>query len=152
MKTYPLKAEQVPEFLAGATTLRIPVRPQPHFPYDAEGLVRLFVDPEGELWYEATDKDGIPWTWPCLSGLSEPIPCPYPVGSELALTEAWAMGWVDPFMPATVFYKADNCLSGMQWRRAVTMPAEFSRFKRRILAVNVEHRELWEWVLELEAL
>jgi len=143
MRTYPLKAEQVPEFLNGATTLRIPVRPQPKW------------EEQPELWNGAwcgryrylrrtneNDND--------VASDTDRVVCPYPVGSELALTETWGMGWLDPFMPATVCYKADNCLAGMQWRPAITMPAAFSRFKRLVTDVNVEHREIWEWVLALE--
>ena len=133
MRTYPLRQSQVPKFLAGATTLRVPVRPQPEW--------------DGFRWlYERRDcrREVFAAEESLVTALT--FDCPYTVGSELALTETWTQThWAD------VHYKASSLVPDRYyWRRAITMPAEFSRFKRRVVAVNVEHRELWEWVLELE--
>lgn len=166
MKRIALKQPQVPEFVAGATTLWIPVKPQPT--YNAELEM---------------------WAWPDVcAGYASMYPeyalcgtliefCPYPVGSELALTETWRATDVAPAPDASWFdYRVEyrhgsgSCWHGLSAQRAaqlhvsllldwsqsvfnppITMPAEFSRFKRRVTAVSVEHGELWEWVLELEA-
>jgi hypothetical protein len=86
------------------------------------------------------------------------LACPYPIGSELALTETWATdAMYDDLSPrdlpfdCSVQYKATIQTSWYgHWRSPVTMPAEFSRFIRRVAGVRVEHGELWEWVLTLE--
>lgn len=170
MKRIALNEAQVKAFLGGATTLRIPVRPQPSSVYVQDGW----------LWKVRTKRDTtvVCRTDLAVMGLLEHN-CPYPVGSELVLTETWR-AWFATHADGQpidedwrVRYRADMAarLTGVgydegplqvspeecglnveprYWRSPATMPAEFSRFKRRVVAVIVEYGELWVWVLELE--
>jgi hypothetical protein len=132
MKTHALKQSEVPLWLAGATELRVVVKPQP----DAIGP--LVTGLYGDL-VETRDV-------PFLLGFH----CPYPVGSELALTETWCRTGA-----GFTIYKADNkreqpYWSMLTWHSPATMPAEFSRFHRRVAGVRVEHDSEWTWALTLE--
>jgi hypothetical protein len=147
MKRIALKQSLVPLFLNGATALRVVVKLQPEY----------------------VSGDIIPWRWPdCCGGIqtwaeSELYDvlawhCPYPVGSLVALTETWATDCLyDALSPRDLPHDCVICYAvtmPASWygrrRSPITMPAEFSRFHRRVAEVRVEHGEQWEWVLTLE--
>ena len=144
MKRICLTESQARAFAAGATELRVPVKPQPY-------------------WIEAPVQEGNKWIGRYTDNANIVCPylevrCPHPVGSMVALTETY---WEHKACTNTIIFEADTLPFQRErgrWLRdwysrrpAITMPAEFSRFKRRVKAVRVEHGELWEWVLELEA-
>jgi hypothetical protein len=143
MKTHALKQSEVPLWLAGETELRVLVKPQP--------VASPSFD---DLWH----WDGFLYRTEQEIGVVLSSHCPYPVGSELALTEEWATdAMYDDLSPrdlpfdCSVQYKATIQTSWYgRWRPAITMPAECSRFHRRVVGVKVEHGEQWEWVLTLE--
>jgi hypothetical protein len=121
MRTHALAQSQVPEFVAGATTLRIPVKPQP----DYSGA-SFWAWKQNAACGETALRDA-------LLASSR-----YPAGSLVALTETWCRTGA-----GFTIYKADNkreqpYWSMLTWRSPATMPAEFSRFKRRVAAVRVE--------------
>jgi len=158
MKRIPLNEIQIKAQLSGATELRVPVKPQP-----SQCAV-----PDG-TW---ADQRGAPipvdvWAWghhrfgsldALRAGLLQH--CPYPVGSMVALTETWALSKMfddrnPPVLDRKCIWYPDEVGSVSQarrgrWRSPATMPAEFSRFKRRVNEVRVEHGTEWEWVLTLE--
>jgi hypothetical protein len=141
-----LNEANVKAMLSGATELRVVVKPQPKLtesPFRSDHLT---------WWVWKTD---VKLTTNALTdNLLEA--CPYPVGSLVALTETWhsnpSLKWARLHqVPFLVVYKADDD-DDPPWLSPATMPAEFSRFKRRVAGVRVEHGELWEWVLSLEAM
>ena len=136
MRTHALKQEQVPLFLNGATELRVVVKPQP--------TETGWNPSRSGQWLGSTH-----WRWnDCEFGNTSALvcklemSCPYPVGSELALTETWASCGTSFITGRTVVvYKADGEYGhgvAFDWRSPSTMPAEFSRFQRRVAAVRVE--------------
>lgn len=161
MKRIALKQSQIPEFLNGATTLRIPVGPQPVSYCDEEGRDRV-------KWLSRSGQAGGYGTAAFVSEFLVDC-CPYPIGSLVALTETWRVyhtpgGQIEiEFKDGTVFgpFKVSDSRYARytehrqrvdDFNSPITMPAEFSRFKRRVVSVAVEHGELWDWVLTLEAL
>ena len=150
MKRYALTQAQVPLFLAGATELRVAVKPQP-----------IRDAPDKDLWwwyreYRDPDSSWVAYDSETLRELiaSElELPCPYPVGSLVALTETWGFTKPQPYCGIDLAFvrKADGKEMCGHWRSPATMPAGFSRFPRRVTAVRVEHGEQWTWVLTLEA-
>jgi hypothetical protein len=165
MKRIALTQSQVPLFLNGATELRVAVKPQPRLtesPFRSDHLT---------WWVWKTD---VKLTTDALTDNIQEA-CPYPVGSLVALTERWRATDVALSPDAMIFkYRVEYATGQPRWiglsaaraaelhidlildwsqsvfKPAITMPAEFSRFPRRVAAVRVEHGELWEWVLTLE--
>ena len=175
MKRCALKDTQVPLFLSGATELRVVVKPQPE------------LQPSGRWWW---DYRGMVGAYPDEQFMREALEehIPYPVGSLVALTEAWRVGaWRcqrtdEECGHVALDYKADNYCrrewlpvadperfeqyaeqsvrdaikagykldshsyhfhwaageSPCHWRSPATMPAEFSRFIRRVAGVRAE--------------
>jgi len=119
MKRYNLKQHEVPLWLNGTTSLRIPVRPQPE-------LTALYLG----MWrWKAWDLE--------LNDLERVLieDCPYPVGSELALTETWAVCYLWFPYEDIVYYKVSTGAEEgrfINWLSPCRMPAEFSRFPRRV--------------------
>jgi len=166
MTRIPLTAEKALDMASGATELRIPVKPQPE-----QGLrIGSYYGGNRPEEFILADADGDPID-------AAPLICPYPVGSMVALTETFHLSLQGATTPPgfirTLQYeditRGPQVPIPPQWyewfdrltqsdnrycwamRPAITMPAEFSRFKRRVVSVRVEHGETWDWVLTLEA-
>ena len=140
MKRHALAQSEVPLFLNGASELRVVVKPQPVAFGDSDF---------GTFEWRWTVRDTTyhPWDDQSCSDLLMTF-CPYPVGSELALTETWMLDGCDDSLDMVrrslisrrVIYKAESPEYGKfyKWRSPATMPAEFSRFPRRVTAMRVE--------------
>lgn len=142
MKRINLKEAQVRALLDGAKEIRVEVRPEP---VPSRIYSNLWHWPRLVFGPELTRRE-------LLEALI--ARCPYPIGSLVALTETWKSNpsskWArEHQVPCLVSYKADDD-DDPPWRSPATMPAEFSRFIRRVKDVRVGHGEQWEWVLTLE--
>jgi len=137
MKRICLTESQARAFAAGATELRLPVKPQPWLA-------------DNGMWYWGKGNCSLPMN-ECGLNVRLLVHCPYLVGSLVALTETWTLGDNEDGYES-VIYAASQVVheSGLGWRSPATMPAEFSRFKRRVTEVRIEHGTEWEWVLTLE--
>jgi len=124
MNRHALAQSQVPLFLSGATELRVVVKPQP----ECEDVGK---------WRHASTNDRHCFTYVGLYVHLQDI-CPYPVGSELALTETWRIGaWNEDTGCVAVDYKADG-FCRREWLKYPDPTGDGSRFNDLWIECTIE--------------
>lgn len=146
------------------TCITIPRNKMPAFMAHEVVKLRFEVRPQPE-WIVRDYQELSSWEWDCPYKIS--LACdrcfsdeqmasrlkyyrPYSPGQVLVVREDWSMECGGVIFRAE--YESTDCaysIAGVRFRSASTMPVKFSRSKARVLTIDVEHGQTWDYVIEL---
>ena len=172
-----MRAITIPNPSPGKHTIREPLDPQPELIDHGSYKAWLYKPPGSQPMFPDRNEARL-WT-PSASWVEGKLPqdtgaagivrwAPFAPGETYWVRERWGLGTGDGVkMGVNVQVETDPwCVEVPQehreaayaiwdkvhpnWQPASTMPQWASRFTARCLSVNLEHGEVWEWVIEFE--